>query len=219
MLPYKTLIPINRSIDTAVYLQIAKCIIKEISNGRISPNTQLPSSRKLSEILEVHRKTIVAAYDELEAQGWVYKKANVGTFVIQNIPEIVPIQYESEPKESAEYSFLNVNYDFSDIGNYSPTRDIFNAKYRFDDGFPDSRLAPLSSLSKEYSSLLKNSRMVKSMNYFMEHKGDQFFRQELVNHLKESRGIQTTVDNILVTRGSLMAFYLLFAMTIQKGDK
>ena len=51
--------------DTPRYLQIAHGLIHEIERGRLLPGEYLPSSRDLAAALEVNRKTIVTAYDEL----------------------------------------------------------------------------------------------------------------------------------------------------------
>ena len=218
MLPYKTLIKFDRDSEMPVYVQISNSIINEIASGRISPDTQLPSSRKLSEILEVHRKTIVAAYDELEAQDWVYKKPSIGTFVINKIPEKQKIKYEKNQKSNPKSNTPTFNYDFEDFDNYTNLKNKYQAKYIFDDGYPDIRLAPLTALSREYSSIFKKPSLIKSLNYSKDFKGDYIFRLELTKYLRETRGIQADPENIIITRGSIMAFYLLFSATLKPKD-
>ena len=67
MLPFRTLIVINRKAATPVYRQIANSVMSLIRNGILKPGAPLPSSREMALLLKVHRKTIVAAYDELDA--------------------------------------------------------------------------------------------------------------------------------------------------------
>ena len=62
---------IRRNSKAAVFLQIAHAMIDEIKRGRLTPGTALPGSRELAESLEINRKTVIQAYAELEAQGWV----------------------------------------------------------------------------------------------------------------------------------------------------
>ncbi|NJN34639.1 MAG: GntR family transcriptional regulator [Saprospiraceae bacterium] len=45
----------------------------------------------MAELLDVHRQTVVAAYDELIAQGWIESKGAKGTFVSSKIPEMKPV--------------------------------------------------------------------------------------------------------------------------------
>ena len=71
-----------------MFLQIAHAIIDEIKRGRLAPGTALPGSRELAESLEINRKTVIQAYAELEAQGWVTPEKTRGTFVSAHLPEI-----------------------------------------------------------------------------------------------------------------------------------
>ncbi len=71
MIPFKDLILVDKTADTAVYLQIANSIIHNIRRGRLRRGAKLPGSRELAAFLQIHRKTMLAAYDELGAQGWV----------------------------------------------------------------------------------------------------------------------------------------------------
>jgi GntR family transcriptional regulator/MocR family aminotransferase len=90
MLPWKTIIEIKKECDTPVYLQIANSLIQEIRKGRVGPSIKLPGTRQMSEILDVHRKTLVNAYEELNAQGWIEMIASKGTFISKEIPEVNP---------------------------------------------------------------------------------------------------------------------------------
>ncbi len=204
MLPYKSIIEIDRSSEMPIYLQIAKGIIDEIGNGRIPPGSRLPSTRQMAEWLDVHRKTIVAAYNELDGQGWIESKKTSGTFVNNQLPIRQPIAVIPE-KPSV---------------NVRPVRAITEANfnYQFDDGAPDIRLAPLQALAREYSSLLKNSNFIRSLNYSEELKGDHRLRTSLANYFRETRGINVSIDQILVTRGSVMAFYLLLNYYLHPGE-
>src|SRR5882724_6527682 len=103
MLPWKTIIEIDKDCDTPVYLQIANSIIREMKKGRIGPGIKLPGTRQMSELLEVHRKTMVRAYEELDAQGWIEMRASQGTFTSQTLPEINPRRLSNGAEE--KYSF------------------------------------------------------------------------------------------------------------------
>ncbi|MEZ4685448.1 MAG: GntR family transcriptional regulator [Bacteroidia bacterium] len=69
MLPFKTLIQLDHDSGMPLYLQIANAIIREISQGRIAPGLRMPGSRSMATILDLNRRTVVAGYDELIAQG------------------------------------------------------------------------------------------------------------------------------------------------------
>src|ERR1700744_3872498 len=84
------LLSVDKNLHTPVYLQITNGIISHIRRGILKPETALPSSRILAKTLNVHRKTVVAAYDELYAQSWVDIYPRRGIFVAKNLPDITP---------------------------------------------------------------------------------------------------------------------------------
>lgn len=77
--PYESFILINRSSEISIYMQISNQLINAIQRGFLPFGIKLPGTRALSIILNVHRNTIVAAYEELFAQGWVESLPNKGT--------------------------------------------------------------------------------------------------------------------------------------------
>ena len=62
-------------------LQIRQQLINAITEGLIRPNESLPSSRTLAKDLNVARNTIIAAYKELEFDGYITAKERQGYFV------------------------------------------------------------------------------------------------------------------------------------------
>src|ERR1700733_10185734 len=81
---------IDKNLPVPVYLQITNGIIGLIRRGLLKPESALPGSRVLAAALTVHRKTVVAAYDELDAQGWTDVVARKGIFVAKKLPDIRP---------------------------------------------------------------------------------------------------------------------------------
>ncbi|MEM1260588.1 MAG: winged helix-turn-helix domain-containing protein, partial [Bacteroidota bacterium] len=86
MFPYKTSIQLDRKSHQALFLQLANQMIQHIKSQTLAPETKLPSSRVLADQLQVHRKTVVACYEELTLQGWVESLPKKGTFVRSNLP-------------------------------------------------------------------------------------------------------------------------------------
>ena len=72
--------------DTPLYMQIVHAMIHEIQRGRLPPGTFLPGTRELADALAVNRKTIVTAYEELVAQGWLQSLGRRGTIVSSSLP-------------------------------------------------------------------------------------------------------------------------------------
>ena len=68
-------------IDAPLYLQLCTRLTDCISSGSLLPGDQLPSERKLADLLAVSRTTAINAYKELEAKGLVRSYIGRGTFV------------------------------------------------------------------------------------------------------------------------------------------
>ncbi|WP_315818657.1 winged helix-turn-helix domain-containing protein [Paraflavitalea speifideaquila] len=93
MLPFQTLIIVDKTIPTPIYQQVANRLVSLIREGLIKPGIALPGSREMAELLQLHRKTIVAAYEELRAQDWIETIPRKGAFVAQNLPEVKPRKF------------------------------------------------------------------------------------------------------------------------------
>ena len=219
MKPYKTLLPIDPALSMPVYLQISQGIINVIQRGTWPAGTKLPGSRKLAQLLEVHRKTVIAAYEELEAQGWIVVSPSRGTFVAAEIPEIRPSPLGSGPpmalrSVAPKAGFYFQRNPFLPPAYILPTPGTIHLA----DGLPDTRLAPLTALSRHYRSLLNSSYVQKYLSYTHDLKGNLHLRKALAQYFLDTRGIQATPEQILLVRGGVMGFFLLFRTLVHPGD-
>src|SRR5450432_609078 len=215
MLPWRSIIVLQKDENNPIYLQIANSIIQEMKKGRIGPGIKLPGTRQMSEMLQVHRKTLVRAYEELDAQGWIEMRPSKGTFTSQELPEINPrrlyIKKETRNVFPAETGYtVRVNNNIRKP--VLPYRNITG----FHDG-PDVRLMPVKELGRAYKSILSRAVNLKYMSY-VEIAGVQKFREVLSEYLNSSRGLQTNFENIMITRGSQLALYLLTCVLFSRGE-
>ena len=109
MIPFNTLIKINRKSPPAIYQQVANAIVNLIHEAVIRPGSPLPSSREMAAILNVHRKTIVAAYEELLSQDWIVSLPRKGVSVSANLPELKPRSFRAAPKASPYENKILIN--------------------------------------------------------------------------------------------------------------
>src|SRR5205823_1241375 len=68
------------------FLQVARAIVEDVRRGRLQPGDALPGSRALARELGLNRNTIMAAYAELQAEGWVETEAAGGTYISSQLP-------------------------------------------------------------------------------------------------------------------------------------
>jgi GntR family transcriptional regulator/MocR family aminotransferase len=84
--PFKSIINFDKTSKRPIYLQLVGQIIPLISEGRLKRSSKLPSTRQLSDLLGIHRKTVVKAYEELALQGWINQIPYKGSFVNEQLP-------------------------------------------------------------------------------------------------------------------------------------
>ena len=77
----EVLIELDRSRVRGLRAQVEDELRDAIRAGRLAPGTLLPSSRALAEDLGVTRGVVVAAYDQLVAEGYLASRHGSGTVV------------------------------------------------------------------------------------------------------------------------------------------
>jgi GntR family transcriptional regulator/MocR family aminotransferase len=202
---------IERASETAVYIQIANQLAHAIQRGNLLPASKLPGTRALSEILQVHRNTAVAVYEELQAQGWIEIRPNSGTFVASHLPlqqqkRVVLNTYPNTAGFSFEQSNLLDNpFEYT------------NCALVFNDGTPDIRLTSFDDLSRFYSANIKRKSNRRKMGYYNS-EGSEYFKRQLSNYLKNSRGLNITPHNLLITRSTEMSLFIISRILLKPGD-
>lgn len=217
MLPYKTLVSIDKQGAIPIYQQVAERMIRLIQEGRLPPGAFLPSTRELSATLELHRKTVVAAYEELARQDWIQTVPRKGVMVSPNLPVIKPRSYHGG--EGAGAYAGNAGFVFPH-SSMQPPPILPKAGHRvvLNDGFPDSRESPLALLLRECRRLTAGKAFAKKLMYGPP-SGTEHLRDSLATYLAGTRGLGIGPDNLMVTRGAQMALYLSAALLIRPGDK
>jgi GntR family transcriptional regulator / MocR family aminotransferase len=222
MLPFKTLLPLQKAAPQPLYAQLSEQLSELIRAGTLRAGQRLPGSRQLANLLHLHRQTVVAAYDDLLAQGWLESRLGSGTFVSSHLPDIQPQSLQTgtefaEPK--AERSTIGHKTGFAFERSPELVRAVLASPggLRFDDGFPDARLAPLDELSRAYRSYFRWGNPQAHVGYG-DTKGHLLLREELSRHLNETRGLRTTPDNLLIVRGSIMGLFLNCQVLLRPSD-
>ncbi|SHM30817.1 MocR-like pyridoxine biosynthesis transcription factor PdxR [Flavobacterium saccharophilum] len=195
--PWQFEIHLDKKSDKAVYLQIADAIISAVKSGKLSRGNALPGSRQLAGLLNVNRNTVIEALDVLIAEGWLVTIDRKGTFIADVLPEII-----SEAQK---------------LNHISEATEKLKPHLVFDDGFPDSRLAPMNDLARAYREIFNRKSRWQIMGYSNE-LGNIEFRKAIVQMLNFKRGMNVAFEQICITRGSQMAMYLAAHCLLSKGD-
>lgn len=201
-------IELDREVGSAIYLQIAARIVDEIKQGRLPSSTVMPGTRELSESLKVNRKTVVLAYDELIAQGWLVTENRRGTFVSAILPNysIPSNPHASSQTESPRVQAISKDHLLANEGMID-----------FSEGMPDTRLIPYEVLSRAFRhALLLTSRSNQMGDDNPQ--GRLELRQALASMLNMEKGLHVDADNICMVRGSQMGVFIAARILTKPGD-
>ena len=216
MLPFERIITIDRESKTPIYRQIAISFIQAINQGIIKANTHLPSTRDLAKMLDVHRKTIVAAYEELEAQDWVISVPRKYIAVSDKIPQLKPVKWSEETLGESSYA-KGFELAFKQVISPSTKEQLHLPTVIIDDGFPDVRLSPIDDLLKIYRSYTSKKHSIRTAT-FGTAQGSFKLREVLASYLSESRGLNIEKENLLITHGAQMSIYLAAQLLLSSED-
>lgn len=214
MRTWELAVPLDPASGTPIFLQIAQGLAEGVQRRRLRPGAALPGSRALAASLGVHRNTVLAAYRELESQGWLRTSPSRGTFVADDLPERPPRPFASSagvrPGIPARVGF--------DIG---PAPEPLQAPpprgtLVLSGGVPDLRLVPATALARAYRSALRAEGRA-LLDYGGPH-GHARLRAALASMLSTVRGLAAAEENVIVTRGSQMGLDLVARTLLAPGD-
>lgn len=194
-----------------IFLAIAQALIEDIRKGRLKPDDPLPGYRTLAESLQVSRNTVLAAYQELIAEGWVVSRPGGGSYISRTLPETLR-GLSSAPRDAA------IGFDLDAppepfILPASQGREVLAAA----SGVPDPRLLPMAAMARAYRSAME--RIVKDGPTPGDTKGHPRLRKALAGMLASLRGLTIQPENLLVSRGSQMALFLVAQALLRPGDR
>jgi GntR family transcriptional regulator/MocR family aminotransferase len=198
-----------------VFAQIADRLVEAIRIGRLSPGDKLPGSRSLAASLEVHRNTVLAAYEELFAQGWITGAAGKGTFVCRTLPEPMRRSGSSASGIPERPSFALAPPTLA-LRPSPPGHALPRGTLSIADGVPDLRLVPTAELSRAYRRVLGRADHT-VMGYGFP-RGHPRLREQIALAVNGNRGLAATPDDVLVTRGSQMGLYLAARTIVAPGS-
>ena len=197
-----------------LFRRISRAIVAEIQRGRLRPGVRLPGSRTLARTLRVHRNTVLAAYEELFAEGWTESSRARGTFVSSALPQVRP--RAGAAAGSSSRCAAAAGFDLRPaLEQQAPGSGAGPAKL-LSIGVPDVRLAPTVSLARAFRRVLRDSP--ESLLGYGHPQGHPRLRAALAAMLRAARGLAVETDDVIVTSGSQMALELVGRTLLAPGD-
>jgi GntR family transcriptional regulator/MocR family aminotransferase len=213
----KELIVIDRGSRTPIYLQIAQSIVAGIRQGKLRKGLRLPGARQIADLLAINRLTAAAALRELESQGWVEILPQKGAFVKVDLPMLSPKKLSDDAVIFHLPEKPGFTYQEKKILPYNSQEFPPAGKLLLDDGFPDTRLAPIEDLVRCIRSFSRLSFNKKYLTYGGS-QGTFYLRETLAAFLNDTRGLSITPENILITKGTQMGLYIASSLLIRRDQ-
>jgi GntR family transcriptional regulator/MocR family aminotransferase len=202
------------SSELPMFLRIARAIARDARSGRLAKGARLPGSRELASSLSVHRNTVLAAYRELLAEGFLQTAPGRGTFVATSLPEIKPRRWQgltlARTQDRSRAGFAFTPWAPAPIPAPLPKGTL--ALYG---GVPDTRLVPRAAFARATRRALFSK--VDHLGYG-DPQGEPSLRAALAEKLRALRGLSLDADDLLITRGSQMALALVGRVLLGPGD-
>lgn len=207
------LIKIDKTNKQPLFQQVFEQLKQMIETGILRPNEKLPSTRKLAEMLDVHRTTIYRAYEELWAAGYI--EATTGSY-----SRVRQSNLKNLPSASHENSII----DWSNRMNESSARlpDIETVQRKEYAGIidftplsPDSDLLPVEDFRRCVNHVMLNEKA--ELLQYGNPLGYQPLREYLASQMRQ-HGVSARTDEILLTNGMQNGIELVFRTLTTKGD-
>lgn len=213
------LLKLDPASQISLYQQIYEGVRNAILNGQMTPGQRLPPTRLLATDLAVSRNTVLNAFSQLMAEGYLAGMIGSGTYVANDLPaELLqfrrPVSNQTEKlhissaiPETHRAGATWMNYMINELESMGP----FSPGLPATDAFPRSiwtRLAQrhwrnLPNASLGYRDLL----------------GYKPLREAIARYLIVVRGVHCDPDQVLIVNGSQQALDLTARTILKPGEE
>lgn len=204
--------PLERDSATPLFRQLYARLKGAILHGALAPGARLPPTRELCRLLGVSRQTVLAAYDQLTAEGYLRGGVGQGTFV----DEALPLARQA-PAPAAPGLLRALPERGAALATSMARIRLYDGPLRaFRPSMPGLDLFPFDLWRK------LEARHLRGAGPYLGYgpaNGYAPLRELLCAYLRASRGVACTPEQIVITSGSQQALYLLAQLLLAPGDE
>ena len=168
----------------ALYERLTACIRRDIGAGRLPAGTRLPSKRQAAADLGVSVVTVMGAYDQLLAEGYIVSRPRRGYYVADVASDTLPAAPRAVPAAPRSAETRAEPAPVFDLAGNTVPRGLF----------PFTAWSRLSR--RVYADL--GDRLMERVPY----NGLPALREAIAAGLLGSRGIRTDADCVLISAGN-----------------
>lgn len=208
---------LSERLPEPLHLQIYWHLREAVLAGTLSAGSRLPSTRVLAEDLGVSRTTVLAAYDQLLAEGYVEGHVGSGTRIARHLPDdLLPAPARRRPPRPAMMAPAETGDHPSIFGPELrvPTKG-WKACFRL--ALPALDLVPFNIWARLVSKHAR--RAARETIDYHDVLGLPRLRRAIAAHIAVSRGISCAPDQIVICAGAQAAIDLVARTVLKPGDR
>jgi GntR family transcriptional regulator/MocR family aminotransferase len=210
--------PLSHKYDARdpVYRRVYRKLLEAILSGELSPGSRLPASRQLARELGVARVTVVRAFEQLAAEGFVVSRVGAGTFVAAGLDAVRRSQ-EYEPRafrpQMTEWATRVV------IPDRGHERLVDSTRPEIDFGFGRSfaESFPYDVWRRLLGRYLSTDDAM--LSRYGSAAGFSPLRQAVADYLGRARGVRCTPEEVVIVSGAQQAIDILSRLLLNPGDE
>jgi GntR family transcriptional regulator/MocR family aminotransferase len=194
---------------------LTACLRGAILDGTLRPGSRLPATRDMAAELRLSRNTVMHAYDQLLAEGYLRALTGSGTYVADVLPEAILFSTsESMPSESSGSRSSLSRRGKAVLEGARASSVQWGA---FVPGVPDVTAFPHRRFTQIVNRLYR--RATPHLFTYSHGGGSEPLRLALADHLRTSRAVNCEPSQILVTEGVHQAIDLIVRVLGDPGDE
>lgn len=211
---YLSLVAVDPALPLPLYRQIYTGLRDAILNGRLSPQTKLPSTRDLAAIWNVSRNTLRNAFDQLIAEGYLEAIVGRGTFVVEQ--EIRPLRPASPADNTPRIRPISaIGHALEPVGqSLNQSGATTNA---FAIGSPDLTHFPHKTWQRIINRCQQRLRQPSTNTIRVN--GLMLLREAIASYLVSARGLNCTPEQIDIVPGSMNGLLITTLALLNRGDQ
>jgi GntR family transcriptional regulator/MocR family aminotransferase len=200
-----------------LFRQVYSALREAILTGGFRVGDRLPSSRDLADQLGVSRTVVLAAYDQLLAEGFAEGRRGSGTYVASGIGGTVTRPRRAEQSAKLRLARFGSAAAAASSTVGGPRERQRPLPYDFAYGRSDVELFPLEMWRRI---LLRCARKMPLSGFdYGPASGNVALREAISVHLRRSRAVACDPSQIVIVNGSQQGLDLIARVLIERGDR
>ena len=209
-------VSLDREGALPLHRQLFDALRQAILAGRLRPGTRLPSTRVMASDLGVARNTVMAAFEQLVAEGYLQARVGSGTTVSSIAPDML-LNISAAPTDSATVGPTELSLSARGRVLAGTVRSAPDPHRRaFQPGLPAFDAFPFSTWSRL---LVRHSRKPSpDLLGYGQNGGHPALRSAVSEYLGTARGVNCSPDQVIVVGGAQAGLDLVTRMLLDPGD-